>query len=72
MALIRAKWFDYDGAVCALSWNDSVYIKQLYREETIFRMVSLNRDYPDKFIHYEDEPRIIGLVVSHFMPVVGG
>lgn len=72
MALIRANGFDYDGPVYALSWNDSVYIKQLYREETGFRMVSLNGDYPDKFIPYEDEPRIIGLVVSHFMHVVGG
>ena len=71
VALIRANGFDYDGAVYALSWNDSVYIKQLYREETGFRMVSLNEDYPDKFIPYEDEPRIVGLVVSHFMPVVG-
>lgn len=70
VALIRANGFDYDGAVYALSWNDSVYIKQLYREETGFRMVSLNEDYPDKFIPYEDEPRIVGLVVSHFMPVV--
>ncbi|MBF1722983.1 XRE family transcriptional regulator [Streptococcus sp.] len=71
VALIRTNGFDYDGAVYALSWNDSVYIKQLYREETGFRMVSLNEDYPDKFIPYEDEPRIVGLVVSHFMPVVG-
>lgn len=71
VALIRASCFDYDGAVYALSWNDSVYIKKLYREENGFRMVSLNDDYPDKWIPYEDNPRIVGLVVSHFMPVVG-
>lgn len=34
-------------------------------------MVSLNDDYPDKFIPYENEPRIVSLVISHFMPVVG-
>lgn len=34
-------------------------------------MVSLNDDYSDKFIPYEDEPRIVSLVISHFMPVVG-
>ena len=71
VALIRACGFDYDGAVYALSWNDSVYIKKLYREENGFRMVSLNDNYPDKWIPYEDNPRIVGLVVSHFMPVIG-
>ncbi|HFU4502309.1 TPA: helix-turn-helix transcriptional regulator [Streptococcus suis] len=71
VALIRSNGFDYDGAVYALSWNDSVYIKKLYREEDGFRMVSLNMDYPEKFIPYEDDPRIVGLVVGHFMPVEG-
>ncbi|HHT7641528.1 TPA: XRE family transcriptional regulator [Streptococcus suis] len=71
VALIRSNGFDYDGAVYALSWNDSVYIKKLYREEDGFRMVSLNKDYPEKFIPYEDEARIVGLVVGHFMPVEG-
>lgn len=70
VALIRASSFDYDGAVYALSWNESVYIKKLYREENGFRMVSLNDDYPDRFIPYEDQPRIVGLVVSHFMPTI--
>lgn len=71
VALIRSNGFDYDGAVYALSWKDSVYIKKLYRDEGGFRMVSLNKDYPEKFIPYEDEPRIVGLVVGHFMPVEG-
>lgn len=71
VALIRSNGFDYDGFVYALSWNDAVYIKKLYREDDGFRMVSLNKDYPDKFIPYEDEPRIVGLVVGHFMPVEG-
>ncbi|HEL1810614.1 TPA: helix-turn-helix transcriptional regulator [Streptococcus suis] len=71
VALIRSNGFDYDGAVYALSWNDSVYIKKLYRDEDGFRMVSLNKDYHEKFIPYEDEPRIVGLVVGHFMPVEG-
>ncbi|MFM0778298.1 XRE family transcriptional regulator [Streptococcus suis] len=71
VALIRETGFDYDGAVYALSWNDFIYIKKLYRDEDGFRMVSLNKDYPEKFIPYEDEPRIVGLVVGHFMPVEG-
>lgn len=71
VALIRETGFDYDGAVYALVWNDQTYIKKLYKVEDGFRMVSLNKDYPDKFIPYEDEPRIVGLVVGHFMPVEG-
>lgn len=71
VALIRSSGFDYDGAVYALSWNDSVFIKKLYREKEGFRMVSLNDKYPDKFIPYEDEPRIVGKVVGHFMPIIG-
>mgnify|MGYP000023744664 FL=1 len=70
VALIRSSGFDYDGAVYALSWNDSVFIKKLYREKEGFRMVSLNDKYPDKFILYEDGPRIVGKVVGHFMPIV--
>ncbi|MBJ8326217.1 XRE family transcriptional regulator [Streptococcus pacificus] len=72
VALIKANGFDYDGAVYALSWNDTLYIKKLYREKEGFRMVSLNKDYPDQLIPYEDAPKIVGLVVSHFMPVVKG
>ncbi|HEO6695453.1 TPA: helix-turn-helix transcriptional regulator [Streptococcus agalactiae] len=72
VALIRANGFDYDGAVYALSWNDNVYIKKLYREETGFRMVSLNPLHKERFIPYEDNPQIVGVVVSHFMPVIGG
>lgn len=71
VALIRSSGFDYDGAVYALSWNDSVFIKKLYREKEGFRMVSLNDKYPDNFIPYDDEPRIVGKVVGHFMPVIG-
>lgn len=71
VALIRSNGFDYDGAVYALSWNDSIYIKKLYRDQDGFRMVSLNKDYPERFIPYEDEPRIVGLVLGHFMPVEG-
>lgn len=72
VALIKANGFDYDGAVYALSWNDNLYIKKLYCEKEGFRMVSLNDKYSEQFIPYEDNPRIVGIVISHFMPVVGG
>ncbi|MDW8735427.1 S24 family peptidase [Streptococcus suis] len=72
VALIRATGFDYDGAVYALNWNGALYIKKLYREEDGFRMVSINPDVAEKFIPFEDEIRIVGKVVGHFMPVIGG
>ncbi len=72
VALIKATGFDYDGAVYALNWNDSLYIKKLYREKYGFRMVSINPDVPERFIPFEDEIRIVGKVIGHFMPVIGG
>ncbi|MEI4362598.1 XRE family transcriptional regulator [Streptococcus suis] len=72
VALIRSTGFDYDGAVYALNWNGSLYIKKLYREEDGFRMVSINPDVAERFIPFEDEIRIVGKVVGHFMPVIGG
>ena len=69
VALIQANGFDYDGAVYALTWNEEVYIKKLYRDEQGFRMVSLNPNYPEQFIPYEENPQVVGLVVNHFMPV---
>ncbi|NQI33874.1 helix-turn-helix domain-containing protein [Streptococcus suis] len=71
VALIRSTGFDYDGAVYALNWNGSLYIKKLYREEDGFRMVSINPDVAERFIPFEDEIRIVGKVVGHFMPVIG-
>ena len=55
-----------------LNWNGSLYIKKLYREEDGFRMVSINPDVAERFIPFEDEIRIVGKVVGHFMPVIGG
>ena len=73
VALIRATGFDYDGAVYALAWEGKTYIKKLYREPDGFRMVSINKKgNPDRFIHHEDDFRIVGKVVGHFMPIVGG
>ncbi|WP_409374365.1 XRE family transcriptional regulator [Streptococcus suis] len=72
VALIRSTGFDYDGAVYALNWNGSLYIKKLYREVDGFRMVSINPDVTERFIPFEDEIRIVGKVVGHFMPVIGG
>lgn len=69
VALIREGGFDYNGAVYAIDWNEQVYIKKVYLEEDGFRLVSINKDYPDKFAPAEDEPRIVGKIVGNFMPL---
>ncbi len=69
VALIRQGSFDYDGAIYALEWDGQTYIKKVYREEDGLRLVSLNKKYADKFAPYDEEPRIIGKIVGHFMPL---
>ncbi|MFC3927615.1 helix-turn-helix domain-containing protein [Streptococcus caprae] len=69
VALIREGSFDYDGAVYAVAWNEQLYIKKVYLEDEGYRLVSINKDYPDKFAPAEDEPRIVGKIVGNFMPI---
>lgn len=69
VALIKETGFDYDGAVYAVVWNGKTFIKKVYRENDGLRMVSLNPDYKDFIIPYEDEPRIVGIIVGHFIPL---
>ena len=69
VALIRETGFDYDGAVYALSWEGKSYIKKIYREEAGFRLVSLNPAYSDLFVPLDDDFRIVGKVIGHFMPI---
>ena len=69
VALIREGDFDYDGAVYAVAWNDQLYIKKVYLEEDGFWIVSINKDYPDKLVPAEDEPRIVGKIVGNFMTI---
>lgn len=69
VALIRETGFDYDGAVYAVVWDSQTFIKKVYREEEGLRLVSINKDYPDKFAPFDDNPRVIGKIVGHFMPL---
>ncbi|MGT2750403.1 helix-turn-helix domain-containing protein [Streptococcus orisasini] len=69
VALVKQTGFDYDGAIYAVDWNGQTYIKKVYREDKGLRLVSLNKKYADKFAPYEDNPRIIGLIVGNFMPL---
>lgn len=69
VALIRETGFDYDGAVYAVVWNSQTFIKKVYREENGLRLVSINKDYKDIQIPYDENPRIVGKIVGDFMPL---
>lgn len=71
VALIKATGFDYDGAVYAIDWAGQTYIKKVYKEKDGLRLVSLNKKYAPLFAHMDEEPRIIGKVIGHFMPTEG-
>ena len=68
VALIRETGFDYDGAVYAVVCNSQTYIKRVYREERGLRLVSINPKYQDIFLSYDEEPRIVGIIVGSFVP----
>ena len=69
VALIRETGFDYDGAVYAVVCNNQTYIKRVYREEEGLRLVSINIKYKDIFISYDEDPRVVGIVVGNFTPL---
>ena len=69
VALIRETGFDYDGAVYAVVCNSQTYIKRVYREEHGLRLVSINPNYKDIFLSYDEDPRIVGIIVGNFLPV---
>ena len=68
VALIRETGFDYDGAVYAVVCNSQTYIKRVYREEDGLRLVSINPKYRDIFLSYDEDPRIVGIIVGNFKP----
>ena len=68
VALIRETGFDYDGAVYAVVCNSQTYIKRVYREEQGLRLVSINPNYKDIFLSYDEDPRIVGIIVGNFVP----
>lgn len=69
VVLIRETGFDYDGAVYAVLWNSQTFIKKVYREEEGLRLVSINKDYKEIHIPYDENPRIVGKIVGDFMPL---
>ena len=69
VALIRETGFDYDGAVYAVVCNNQTYIKRVFRKEEGLRLVSINPKYDDIFITYDEDPRVVGIIVGNFMPL---
>ena len=69
VALIRETGFDYDGAVYAVVCNSQTYIKRVFREEHGLRLISLNPKYEDIFLSYDEDPRIVGIIVGNFVPM---
>ena len=72
VALIRETGFDYDGAVYAVVCNNQTYIKRVYREENGLRLVSINPKYKDILIPYDEDPRVVGIIVGNFIPLKEG
>ena len=72
VALIRETGFDYDGAVYAVVCNNQTYIKRVYREENGLRLVSINPKYENLFISYDEDPRVVGIIVGNFIPLKEG
>lgn len=72
VALIRETGFDYDGAVYAVVCNNQTYIKRVFREEDGLRLVSINPKYEDIFISYDEDPRVVGVIVGNFIPLKEG
>ena len=70
---------DYQGQVCAVDDVERglAFIKCVTKLEDGFLLESLNdsvdnngeRIFPDIFLSFEDEPRIIGIVKEHFFPI---
>ena len=69
VALIRETGFDYDGAVYAVVCNNQTYIKRVYREEHGLKLVSIKPKYRDIFLSYDENPRIVGIIVGNFIPL---
>lgn len=69
VALIKGTGFDYNGAIYAIVWEGETYIKKVYEEQEGYRLVSLNKKYPDRVAPYDQDVKIVGKVVGNFVPM---
>lgn len=62
----------YNGQVCAIAIDDQTYIKKVYTEPKGLRLVSINKDYPDRFVGFPPDEGThikIFLVIGSDRPV---
>lgn len=62
----------YNGQVCAIAIDDQTYIKKVYTEPKGLRLVSINKDYPDRFVGFPPDEGThikIFLVIGSDTPV---
>ena len=56
------------GSLCGSVELSDLY-QEVYREKEGLRLVSINKDYKDIYISYDENPRIVGKIVGDFMPL---
>ena len=44
----------------------------VYFDEEGLRLVSINPKYKDIFISYDEDPRVVGIIVGNFIPLKEG
>lgn len=59
VVLIKKSMNTDDDQIYAVEFNGQTYIKNIYRNKTYLRLVSINEKYDDIYAPYEDNPRII-------------
>lgn len=68
VALIKKTGYDFDGLVYAVVYNEETYIKKVYLEGNIVRLVSINDSYKDIIAPIE-KVNIVGIVTDSFKPI---
>ena len=68
VALIKKTGYDFDGLVYAVVYNEETYIKKVFLEGNIVRLVSINDSYKDIMAPIE-EVHIVGIVTDSFKPI---
>ncbi|KST87997.1 Pleiotropic regulator of exopolysaccharide synthesis competence and biofilm formation Ftr XRE family [Lactococcus lactis subsp. lactis] len=70
VALIKNQThIDFEGQVCAVNYEGNTYIKKIYYQKTGLKMESINKNYHDFFLNWDEKPRIVGKVVEAFTPI---
>lgn len=69
VALISETGFINQGSVYAVVCSSRTYIKKVYQEKHGLRLVSINKNYKDIFLSYDENPRIVGKIVGNFIPI---